>query len=165
MVVCGLGRIGWHHADCCGNTKGLSLVGVCDTNKDVLQKAKVSFKVPVFTSSEEMLSQVNGDMVVVATPSHLHAEMVMQAFKQGYHVMVEKPMARNAAEAKKMIMAANQAKKYLTVNQSMRYQPDTLFIKQLKVVLSEKYFKFIREDMALRKEPIGKSGRNSMEEQ
>lgn len=130
MSVVGLGRIGWRHAECCRDTEGLQLVSVGDADKDLSKKAAEHFNIPAFASLEEMFAQVESDMVVIATPSQLHLKMTLTAIKKGAHVLVEKPMAAHADEARTMIAAAQQAGKHLTVSQTVRYQPDTVIIKE-----------------------------------
>lgn len=130
IAVCALGRIGWRHAVHVQATPGLSLAAVCDLNKELLVKAAGEFKVPTYTSFAKMLSAAGADMVVIATSSHLHFSMTKDALKCGYHVLVEKPMAKNAGEVREMIRLARKAGKYLTVNQSMRYRPDVRYIRE-----------------------------------
>ena len=49
------------------------------------------------------------DAVAVATPPHAHAAIVLAALAAGKHVLCEKPFARNAAEARTMLAAAEGA--------------------------------------------------------
>ncbi len=58
---------------------------------------------------EPFLSRDDIDGVVVAVPNYLHREVVLAAFKAGKHVLCEKPLAMNAAEAAEMLHAAQSA--------------------------------------------------------
>ena len=49
------------------------------------------------------------DIVDIATPTHLHHEMVIHAAKHGKHIFCEKPLALNLAEAESMLEAVNSA--------------------------------------------------------
>ena len=51
-------------------------------------------------------------MVHVLTPNRSHAEISIAALEAGKHVMCEKPMAKTAADARKMVEAAYQTKNY-----------------------------------------------------
>lgn len=63
------------------------------------------------------------DAVVVCTPNHLHVPQTVAALKSGMHVLCEKPMAGNTADATKAVEAARKAGKILHINQTFRYWP------------------------------------------
>ncbi|HLW18081.1 MAG TPA: Gfo/Idh/MocA family oxidoreductase [Actinomycetota bacterium] len=62
-----------------------------------------------FTSLDDALEQPGADAVTIATPPHTHAAIALAAIGAGKHVLVEKPFARDAAEARAMLQAAEQA--------------------------------------------------------
>ncbi len=68
-----------------------------------------------------MLDDKAVDAILVATPHHLHTEIVLAAAQAGKHVLVEKPMAPTLAECEAMIAAATAAGTQLMVGQIMRY--------------------------------------------
>lgn len=131
ILVCGLGRIGWYHAEACGPLGGFHLAGVCDEDPVVLTKAWARWGVPVYDDWRTMLETAKADAVVIATPSHLHYEMVLLALRLGFHVIVEKPVAAKADEVREMMAEAALSQRLLTVCQTLRYQPDTLAMKRL----------------------------------
>ena len=68
------------------------------------------FGVPVaMTSLEEAIALDGVDAVTVATPPHTHAEVTLAALAAGKHVICEKPFARDAAEARAMLAASEEA--------------------------------------------------------
>ncbi len=83
-----------------------------------------------FADYKDMLKMKDLDAVSVCTPNWLHKKPVIDALKAGKHVMVEKPMAMNAREAKAMCEAAKQAKKVLTIGFQHRFTPAAQFVKQ-----------------------------------
>ena len=95
----------------------------------------------VFKDYRELLS-MELDAVCVLTPNNSHSEISVAALKSGKHVMCEKPMARNYAEAKAMIAARDESKKLLTIGYQNRFRPDSLFLKTEceKGTLGEIYF-------------------------
>lgn len=129
VAVCGLGRIGWLHAECC-QSFGFQLAAICDEDPRILQEAQDRWGVPSFTDWRVMLKTVQADVVVIATPSHLHFEMTILALRAGFHVMVEKPAAANASEVRRMMAEAERAERMLTVCQTLRYQHDTQALKE-----------------------------------
>ena len=60
------------------------------------------------------------DAVVIATPTHLHKPMAVAALRRGLHVIIEKPMARDAREATAIIREAKKRRRVLTVYQPAR---------------------------------------------
>ncbi len=69
-----------------------------------------------YASAEEMLANERLDVVSVATPNKYHRELTLAALQAGCHVLCEKPMAMNAAEAREMLAAAEAAGKRLMIN-------------------------------------------------
>jgi len=67
-----------------------------------------------------MLRHGGLDAITIATPSHLHARMAVAALRAGCHVLIEKPMARDAKEAEAIVRAAEEAGRLVTVFQSLR---------------------------------------------
>jgi predicted dehydrogenase len=82
------------------------------------------------------------DLVVVATPSHVHATQVLEALARGKHVVCEKPMALSAGDADRMIDAAELSRRVLTVFHNMRYWPD--FVKVREVAESGKLGRLVQ---------------------
>jgi len=78
-----------------------------------------------FTDYKKMLKDdsLKLDAVVVAGPNKLHSPMTVDALKAGFHVLCEKPMAGTRADAKKMLKAATDAKKYLMIGMNQRLMP------------------------------------------
>jgi 1,5-anhydro-D-fructose reductase (1,5-anhydro-D-mannitol-forming) len=61
------------------------------------------------TDFDAMLADKEVDVVVVTTPNALHPEQIIAAAKAGKHVLADKPLAPNGAEAKRVIEACNNA--------------------------------------------------------
>ena len=81
------------------------------------------YGVPAFTSLEDALSQDGVDVVYVASPVFLHAPQTLASLAAGKHVLCEKPMAMNYAEALTMVKAASTAGKTLGVAYYRRAYP------------------------------------------
>jgi predicted dehydrogenase len=80
---------------------------------------------------DAMLADGEIDLVDVCLPSHMHRKIAEQALERGKHVLIEKPIALNVADADAMIQAAERAGKLLMVAQVLRFWPEFAAIKDL----------------------------------
>jgi predicted dehydrogenase len=78
---------------------------------------------------EDLLAAGGFDALVVSTPNALHAEQTIAALEAGYHVLVEKPMAMNAAEAERMHITAQKTGRLLMVAHCFRFDPETAWLR------------------------------------
>jgi len=69
------------------------------------------------------------DVMAVATPDHLHTEVILAALDSGVHVITEKPMCLNIAEADQIIDLAKKKSRIVAVDMHKRYDPDHLRIR------------------------------------
>jgi predicted dehydrogenase len=76
-----------------------------------------------------MLKKVKPDAVSVCTPNGLHAPATIAALKAGAHVMVEKPLAMNAREGKRMLDAAERYGKKLIIGFQQRFDAKAQYLK------------------------------------
>ena len=93
------------------------LLAIVENNEQVRNTAQ-ALGVPVFSRLEDLKQIQNLDGVYIATPTPAHAEQCIQALAYGWHVLVEKPMSSNAAEALRMVTAAKQHGRSITVGHS-----------------------------------------------
>jgi len=95
-----------------------------------------------YTDAQEMLDKEQLDIVSVATPNKFHKPLTLAAFKKGCHVLCEKPMAMNAAEAREMIAASKKAGKRLMINFSYRFTDQSWALKKQveSGILGDVYF-------------------------
>ena len=84
-----------------------------------------------FTDHRELLAQMHPDVVVICTPHPLHAALAIECVRAGAHVLVEKPIAVDVAEADAMIAAADEAGRLLAVNFQHRFDPAVEAMHQL----------------------------------
>lgn len=130
--VAGLGRSGWSiHALTIEAHPSFRLVAVTDPEPGRCREATERFDCRSYDTYEGLVCDTDVELVVVATPSHLHAPMSCAALSAGKHVLVEKPMALNVGEADEMLSCACQSGKVLTVFQMRRLDPDFLKIQEI----------------------------------
>ena len=80
---------------------------------------------------QEVLARPDVDVISLCMPHYLHKEIAVTAAKAGKHILVEKPMAMNVAEAKEMVEAAEQAGVVLMTGQNQRFMADHLKVTEL----------------------------------
>ncbi len=133
-VVVGYGsayRWGHHHAEWVEQTGGLTLHGICDTQEEARRNAEKSLagRIKLFSDLDEVLKDDAVELVTLVTPHDTHAPLAIKALNAGRHVLTEKVMCLNTAEADAMIEAAKESRKMLTVFQNRRWDSDFLTVK------------------------------------
>jgi predicted dehydrogenase len=123
------GQVG--HIPAWKKLEGVELVALCDRDIEKATRVAQRFGVPVATSNfEDVLADPEIDLVDVCTPNFLHAPLAVAALESGKHVLVERPIARTAAEAEKMVRAAEKAGRHLACALSHRFREDTKILKR-----------------------------------
>jgi predicted dehydrogenase len=98
------------------------VVAVCQRNVQSVRTVADRYRIPhVFERWEQMLSETRPDIVVVAPPPHLHRQIVTESLAAGAHVLCEKPMAMDAAEAMEMTEAARRANRVAMIGFNWRF--------------------------------------------
>ena len=131
LALVGCGRIAdrhleafQHHAD------RAELVAVCDSDPVVLEEAIQRTGVPGFPSLDLLLAGSDADVIVLATPSGLHATQAIQAAAAGRHVVTEKPMATRWKDGIAMVQACDRAGVQLFVVKQNRRNPTIQLVKR-----------------------------------
>lgn len=131
IIGCG-GIANGKHMPSIKATGEIDLVAFCDIIKERADKAALEYGASgakVFTDYKELL-ELDLDAVYVCTPNRSHSFITVDALHSGKHVMCEKPMAINATEAKKMLDAAIETGKVLTIGYQNRFRPDSQYLKK-----------------------------------
>ena len=109
----------------------VELVAASDPNQDALNAVATKFGIEKHYSDwKQMLKQEELDAVSVCTPNFLHAPAAIDALNAGCHVLVEKPLAMNPAEGRKMLDAAKKNDKALVIGFQYRFHPATQALKR-----------------------------------
>jgi UDP-N-acetyl-2-amino-2-deoxyglucuronate dehydrogenase len=128
FAIIGCGRIAARHAEQI-NRLGV-LTAVCDKVESRAANFGEKYGARVYTNSDTLLSaEKDLDVVTICTPNGLHAEHSIKAFRNGFHVLCEKPMAISVYDCGEMIKEAEKANKRLFVVKQNRYNPPVRAIK------------------------------------
>ncbi len=122
---------------------GAEIVAVADVVESRAQTMAHKYGVSqAYGDYRRLLERTDIEAVSITVPNYLHAAMTVEALAAGKHVLVEKPMAMNVAEAERMQEAAQRAHRTLMVGFSSRFRPDVQKLKRLVVAgdLGDLYF-------------------------
>ena len=128
IIGLGLGR---HHLAGYADNSQVDIVGVADLDRKRLQEASDQYRIPNVCDSYHDLLKLEPDLVSVALPNYLHASATIDSLKAGAHVLCEKPMAMNAAEAQRMVNASKRYKRYLMIALNNRFRTEAQILKKL----------------------------------
>ncbi len=108
-ALIGCGRISANHVVAAKNN-GLEIVGLCDLIEknahDKIIKLDLPDTVMVYSDYRVMLSELNPELVAIATESGKHAEIALECIEHGCHVIIEKPIALSIRDADRIIALA-----------------------------------------------------------
>ncbi len=124
----------WNHIPRLAQHPDVELVGVCRLGTTMLQTVQEKFNFPFASEDYRELLAQGLDGVVVTSPHHLHYEHAKAALQAGCHVMVEKPMTLNSAQAWELVELAQSKNLQLIVPYGWHYKP---FVQQAKQLMNE----------------------------
>ncbi len=125
---------------------GLQLAAIATANPERVHQAEAAYPDAEVVPDLDALLRVDGlDVVVLATPSGLHADQARQVIDAGVPVVVDKPLATNASGALAVLDAARQAGVPLTVFQNRRYDAEHVTMRD--VVRSGRLGEVFRAEM------------------
>ncbi len=102
---------------------GVELVGLAGTEREAAFEYARQRGIPPPQPVEDLVARDDIDVVYIATPPFLHHWQTLAALKAGKHVICEKPLAMNLAQADEMIQAARACGCLLVANLMQRYNP------------------------------------------
>jgi predicted dehydrogenase len=130
VAIFGPGGIGRYHLDHL-HRRDVEIVAICDSNEVNLWNAHARYPGAIATQNWDDVWAAKPDVVAVCTPNKWHCELTMKALEGGAHVICEKPMAMNLAEAQKMEAARNAADRLGYINFSYRNNIAFRFAREL----------------------------------
>lgn len=103
--------------------RGTELVGVADPAPEARERAQRLAGAPVHEHAGELLSRGDVDAVVICAPTPTHAELALAAAAAGKHFYLEKPIATDAEEARRVVEAAREAGVVTAIGFNRRCHP------------------------------------------
>lgn len=126
----GIKGMGWANVNAALKVPGVNLVAICDVDKSVidqrlndLKKNNVdTSKIKTYGDYRKLLEQKDVDVVIIGTPDHWHALIMIEACQAGKDVYCEKPVGNSIGECRAMVSAAQYHKKVVQAGQWQRSQ-------------------------------------------
>ncbi|MBT3913611.1 MAG: Gfo/Idh/MocA family oxidoreductase [Verrucomicrobia bacterium] len=152
--IVGLGFMAAMHIRAYREIDGVNVAAICDLDPERLKgdftKALGNIdsgepvildmsQVKAYQDFKELLADDSIDAIDICTPTRTHLFMAKPALASGKHVICEKPLARNIADATELVEAAEQAKGQFMVGMCLRFWPQWAWLKE--AVVSGRYGK------------------------
>ena len=129
--ILGGGNISQTHARAAAATDGVEVAAICGQNQTKVLSLSKQFGGQAYASLHDFLSHRPLDLILIGSPSGLHAEQGIAAARNGLHVLVEKPIDITTAAADQLIEECERAGVKLGVFFQDRAAPDIRRLKQL----------------------------------
>ena len=135
----GINGMGWADTMAALKIPGVNLVAICDIDRNVITKrladlAKTNAdtsKIKIYTDYRQLLDQKDIDVVIIGTPDHWHALIMMHACAAGKDVYVEKPVGNSIEECRAMVAAQQKYSKVVQAGQWQRSQKHFRMCRQI----------------------------------
>lgn len=126
----GINGMGWGDLMSALKIPGVNVVALCDVDKNVLDRrmndlGKMNVdtsKVKTYSDYRKLLDNKDVDAVIIGTPDHWHALIMMHACEAGKDVYVEKPVGNSIGECNAMVSAQQKYNKVVQAGQWQRSQ-------------------------------------------
>ena len=128
VALLGCGRWGQNHLRVLSSFRDKGIIGqitVIDTSKTARDAAILADEI------KSDFADIDADLVIIATPSNLHASQARELLSKGYHVLVEKPLGCSESEAAQVLANAREFGRILGVGLLLRFHPAVSLANQM----------------------------------
>lgn len=131
VAVIGCGRMGRLHARVYSQMPNVTLVGVFDQNPDAAEQAADQYNTTPFASLDKLLEKVQA--VTIATPTIHHLESATACLSRNIPCLIEKPLAKDSTEARKIVELARAHHTVVQVGHIERFNPAVRAMERLGI--------------------------------
>jgi UDP-N-acetylglucosamine 3-dehydrogenase len=130
--VIGAGSMGMNHLRVLRDfdEDQVQLVGVAETQKQILQRAVGRFHVAGYSDYRQMVEETRPDLVAIVVPTYMHFEVAAYVLDQGINILLEKPMTSTIDEALSLIQLAQLRSVKIAVGHVERFNPAVIAVKR-----------------------------------
>jgi len=122
VLVIGAGSIGTRHARCFLRT-GRAEVAIVEPRDDQRAQVAAEYDLLAAYATLDDVPLEDFDCCVVCVPAHLHVPFALRCLEAGCHVLIEKPLTLNLADAERMVRAAESTDRVTAVAYTYRSMP------------------------------------------
>ena len=128
----GIGYWGWNILRTLRRIPDVTIVGVCDQRRDVVERVRELVpSTTIFETFEQLLANPDVEAVAIATDSPQHYEMTRMALEAGKHVFVEKPMTERVDQAHDLVSMSEDFGRHVMVGHILIYHPAYTYVENL----------------------------------
>ncbi|QHW33366.1 Gfo/Idh/MocA family oxidoreductase [Paenibacillus rhizovicinus] len=131
IALIGAGSMGAVHAEAHARNPRADLVGIFDARFEAAAAMAERLGTRAYATLEALMEAENPDVIDVCVPTFAHKDYVLRAAAYGKHVICEKPIAGNLADARAMIDACRDAGVHLYVGHVVRFFPEYAQVREL----------------------------------
>jgi predicted dehydrogenase len=131
-AIVGCGKTADMHVSGIQRLENVQLVAVCDTEPWMARQLATRYNIAKeYSDFDELLAVEKPDVVHIATPPQSHLSLAMQALDAGCHLLVEKPLALDSSEARRLIACAESHSRKLTIGYPYYFDPLARMLREL----------------------------------
>lgn len=131
VAVVGCGRMGKLHARVYSQMPQTHLVGVYDANRETAEAVAEEYKTQAFHNLKDLLPMVAA--ATIAVPTKHHAELAEPFLHRGVACLIEKPLAKDPFDCRRIIQAAEKYKPIVQVGHIERFNPAVRAMRRLNI--------------------------------
>jgi predicted dehydrogenase len=129
--IVGCGKIADGHIEEIQKLSCARVLAVCDLEPILAEQFALRYSVPQwYTNFDRMLSEHRLDVIHITTPPHAHLALAQKSAEAGCHVFVEKPLALNATDGRRLIECIQQTGRKMTINYCYNFETPALALKE-----------------------------------
>jgi predicted dehydrogenase len=121
--VIGVGFIGIAHVEALRRLNNVCVEAIADISSGVEEKAAQLGIEKFYTDYSQLINDPKVDCVHICTPNHLHYKIAKEALMAGKHVVCEKPLTTDKAEAEELVKLADSKGLVNATNFNVRFYP------------------------------------------
>lgn len=131
VAVIGIGNMGRNHARIYSELPDTELVAICDLNKELGTELSEKYNCKYYENYHDLLNNEKIDAVSIAVPTSLHKKIAIDFLKNKIHVLLEKPICNDIADAREIIETAKKNNVKLLIGHVERHNAAVIKLKEM----------------------------------